>query len=234
MMDINTKGDTITCTNCNIEIKPKKNKLVATVKWANGVKQLYTNEHERPDKENVFIIPHPDKGFYYLNNNKILYVIDDVKNKVVVYDNSLKHNWFGQFDNNDIFYFPKYNVLICTIFGGDQDYIWWWKLNKYDQYANIEEPCYYNGTFNASLSIRKANDRYAVGTYYNYTNDCYKSDDEDYDNDENVDALTIIFDTKKMIYHEYTRDELKKELNVKKSMSCTMLQKKIINKMYTD
>jgi hypothetical protein len=109
-------------------------------------------------------------------------------------------------------------------------------LNKYNQYANIEKPCYYNGTFNASLSIYKANDRYAVGTYYNYTDSYCGSDDdnsEDIDN-ENIDVLTIIFDTKKMLYHEYTREELKKELKIKTKMGYAMLQKKIIEKMYTD
>jgi hypothetical protein len=119
----NTKYNAITCNNCNIIIKPKKNKLVATVKWANGVKQIYINEHDRPKKENIFIIPHHDQGFYYLNNNKIIHIIDDVKNKVVVNDDSIKYNWFGEFDNDDIFYFPKYNTLMCTFFGGDHDFV---------------------------------------------------------------------------------------------------------------
>ena len=72
----------------------------------------------------------------------------------------------------------------------------------------------------------KANDRYAVGTYYNYTDNDYESGDED---NENSDLLTIIFDTQKMIKHEYTIQELKKELGIKKDIGYKKLQKKLIN-----
>lgn len=231
----NTNNDIIACKNCNIVVKLKKNKLVAVVKWFNGIKQLYSNEHDCPKKENKFIIPHSDHGFYFLNGNKIMHIIDDTKNKIVVYDDSIKYNWFGKFDDNEILYFPKYNVLICTFFGGDHDYIWWWKLNVYNQYANIEKPCYYNGIFNASLNIYKANDRYAVGTYYNYTDNKADedSDSEDYD-DENIDIMTIIFDTKKMVFYEYTREELKKELHIKTKTRYALLEKKLIEKKYND
>lgn len=231
-MTENIKYKTITCNNCNIIIKPKKTGLKAVVKWDNGTKQTYTNEYELPNKENVFIIPHNDQGFYYLNNNKIIHIIDDIQQKIIVYDDNINHNWFGSFDNDDILYFPKYNTLICTFFGGDHDYIWWWKLNEYDQYADIENPLYYNGIFNASLDIYKANDRYAVGTYDNYTDSCC-GDDEDSD-DENRDVLTIIFDTKKMIYYEYTREELIGELGIETNMKYSKMQKKIINKMFSD
>ena len=221
----------ITCNNCDIIIKSKKNKLVANVIWHNGAKQIYTNEHDQPKQGNVFIIPHPDQGFYYLNYGNIMHIIDDVTKEIVVYDNTLTHNWFGKLYDEDIFYFPKYHVLICTFFGGDDDYIWWWRLNEYNQYANIEKPCYFNGVFNASLTMYKANDRYAVGTYYNYTDNDYESGDED---NADSDLLTIIFDTKKMTKQEYAIEELKNELGINKDIGYKKLQKKIIRKKYVD
>lgn len=213
--------DMMQCDNCKIRIKTGK-KMVATVKWNDGTEQNYTNELDHPKKDNVFIIPHPNIGFYYLNNNKIIHVINSTKNKTIIYDNSIKHNWFGAYYNDDVFYFPKYNTLIITFFGGDHDYIWWWKLNKCNQYANIEEPAYYNPFFNASLDMRKVTDRYAVVTYFNCTNDCCDS--------ENDNTMTIIFDTKKMIYQEYTTEQLQKRLR-SKNTSHSKLQRSLIKKL---
>lgn len=239
----------IKCENCEITIKLKKDKMVASVRWihprqggtescfsnseVHGVKQTYTNECKFSE-DKLFIIPHPDKGFYYLNGNKITYVISDVKSQIILYDKTINYNWFGSFNTDEIVYFPKYNTIMFTFFGGDHDYIWWWKLNKKNQDANIKKPVYYNGCFNASLSLYKANDRYAVGTYSNYNDTGYDSSGSAESDDENIPVLTIIFDTKKMMSYEYEIKDLKEKLGIKKNISYRKLQQNFIDKIYVD
>jgi hypothetical protein len=208
--------ESIQCNNCLIQIDEQ---CVAHIIWNNGVKQSYTNRSSHSSNHNVFIIPSPSEGFYYLHEGEITHVINDKTKKTVVSDVKLERNWFGSFDENDMLYFPKYNVLIITHFGGDHDYVWWWNLSVYDQYANIETPCYYNGKFNATIYLDRGNDRYAIGTYYGYTDDDIDENDEGEDQDEDededkgpddyTDTATILFDTKTMKYKEYYAEEIK-------------------------
>ena len=212
---------TIICINCRIRLVATEQQSVAHVKWNNNprVTQTYTNE--TTDEDNMFIIPHPTQGFYYLHGNQILHVINEHTRKIVVSDPKIEpdNNWFGNSSKDELFYFPKYNVLFVTFFGGDHDYIWWWNLSIYNQDTKISDPCYYNGVFNATLYLEKGNERYAIGTYYGYSDDDGngeedKDEDEDEDEDESddedkhTDAMIIIFDTKKMKYHEYSREDL--------------------------
>lgn len=169
--------------NYTLKVSTKKDVSTATVRWSNGVKTNYKNQCTYA-KDRIFIIPHKDKGFYYLNGNKIVYVISATESKTVVCDDTITHNWYGSFDSDDLIYSNKYNVLICTRLKGDHDYIWWFNLNEYDQKADISEPTFYN--YDPATFIHKFNDRYVIAQ-------C-KDDDS---------GIIMIFDTKNMIYTEY-------------------------------
>jgi hypothetical protein len=189
----------IKCKNCDIDIVIRDKKRIALVNWNNAVTQKYINEPAHSIEKNVFIIPNPNSGFYYLNQNKIIHVIDDKNQKVVICDRTAKddYNWFGSFKEEDIFYYPKHNVLFLTFLDGDHDYFWWWNLSTYDQDADLEKPCYYNGVFNDSLALERGDNRYAIGTLF--------------DND-NKKVITIIFDTKTMKHEEFTLTKLQHRL----------------------
>ena len=184
----------IVCKNCSITIKTieNKNKDIATVKWSNGDKEIFENTYNRFGvSSNTFIISHPTKGFYYLNNDKILHISEKGKSECVLFDKSLDWNWFGSFSTDSIIYFPKYNVLILSRLDGDHDYIWCWCLNEYYQEANIDKPYFYNGCFNIYIDIEQIDDRYAKITEDDHENYGDSDDTPDSDDSDDLDSEGI-------------------------------------------
>ncbi len=205
---------TIECQNCTIKINQSKHKYVANIIWNDQVQQQLVIKimTDISYESAIHIIPHHTLGFYYLANNQIIYLIDSHTQKIVI--SSLKH-MFNNIHEDDLMYFPKSDVLIVTFLGGDHDYIWWMQLSIYDQDGDLimDNPCYYNGRFNDSLTLIRINDRYAMGTYLIESEDENDDDDEENDDDDSnrfnyQEAITIIFDTKEFKITDYNFSDL--------------------------
>ena len=232
----------------NCTIKKLKNKTKIT--WKNG-SVIYLEGKS----EYTYILPHIEKGFYYLKDNNILHYIDENTIKLVLKDKKVDHNFFGTFEESDIIFFEKYNVIMIANDGGDRDYYWWYDLNKYDQDINLGVPNYYNGIFNDSVYMRKINDRYAVLTHTtdsgdsdddnddnddndenddNDDNDDYDDSDYDDNNDNNKDIFTIIFDAKTMKKETLTEQCLRQITdNINNDIEIEELQQLYIDKLNT-
>lgn len=206
------KLKTINCKNCVVKITSvphleEKEKLTANVKWTDGVKQVFTNIiHKSSVVCNKFIISHKEQGFYYLNKNKIIYVIDSTTQRTVITseadkddeDDEYEHNCFGSFDSDDILYMSMYDKLFLGFFGGDRDYVWIYDLSKYDQKTGEDNNCSYNGVWNNSLYFGKHNERYVLTVYHR--------------KHSKFDYITLI-DTKTS-----TIDENVKEITIRKNL----------------
>lgn len=212
------------------------NQATANVKWDNDVEQVFTHRSNQCGRKLVFMLPAPSKGFYYLHDH-ITHVIDDTTQKNVIISDS-KHEGFDGVEEDDLFYFSSTNVLMITFLDGDHDYFWWWNLSQYDQPARFEDPCYYNGHFNASLFLRKANERYAIGTIYGesdeHVGDEDEDEDEEWDEDRHSDTMTIIFDTKTMKLSQYDKEELMKLTNSTATETVRVQQDNLIKLLETD
>lgn len=226
---------TIEDRNCVIQISHELHlgtviNSTASVQWSNGVIQKYENSppENHHNTEPSFIIPSPQGGFYYLHGNCITHVVNDKMKITIVKDSAAKddYNWFGSFEEGDVKYYPAYNVLILTFFGGDHDHIWWWCLDTPGQEAALDKPCYFNGVFNADLYLSAiSHERYAIGVYFGYSDSCGSTSDDDDDensaesSNENThdDTLTILFDTKTLKFQEYSKTALKEQVAEKMS-----------------
>jgi hypothetical protein len=182
--------------------------------WNTGTLQKIHGEKTCSDS--VVVIPARTWGFYHLNGKSIDYYANESVTSTIVEDRSLAWNWFASFAAEDMMYFARYNVLFLTHLCGEHDYIWWWNLSLTNQQANIQQPAYFNGEWNATLTIRRATDRYAVVSHYGFDDDSSDSSD-DVESASSEDpirkkSLTIIFDTKTLTIQEHTRAEIEQIL----------------------
>ena len=173
----------VVCQNCVVTIeyaeKDDKSRFAnakASVLWNNGVVQLFETKTKTSVEKHIFIIPHPEQGFYYFKGRNVSHVINDKTQIVVLTEHKeSRQTAFDNMTTESTYYFPMTDVLIIVEDGGDRDYIWWWNLSVYKngevpQDANFDKPCEWNGVFNDSLSIYKTQDHYAIGTYFDHEN----------------------------------------------------------------